>query len=159
MNAEEKDDYAFEIGTEEAERAEEQTADAGQPQEEQTATEEENTPLSRDQILEASRKENKYGDEMSMQWREKAGTLAFSTGLLLSGIVMLVTVLVKNYLPYEVYLIICGMQAVQGLAIGIKCSGRIKKVYLIQGVLFAVLTALFLAVWILQLCGVLGADF
>ena len=159
MNAEEKDDYAFEIGTEEAERAEEQTADAGQPQVDQTATEEENTPLSREEILAASRKENKYGDEMSMQWRDRAGTLAFSAGLLLSGIVMLVTVLVKNYLPYEVYLIICGMQAVQGLAIGIKCSGKIKKVYLIQGILFAVLAALFLAVWILQLCGVLGADF
>ena len=151
---EEKGDYAFEIGQEEVERAEEQTAEA-----EQTATEEENTPLSREEILAASRKENKYGDEMSMQWRDRAGTLAFSAGLLLSGIVMLVTVLVKNYLPYEVYLIICGMQAVQGLAIGIKCSGKIKKVYLIQGILFAVLAALFLAVWILQLCGVLGADF
>lgn len=156
---EEKGDYAFEIGTEEIERAEEQTAEAEQLQEKQTATEEGNTPLSREEILAASRKENKYGDEMSMQWREKAGTLAFSTGLLLSGIVMLVTVLVKNYLPNEVYFIICGMQAVQGLTIGIKCTGKLKKVYLTQGILFAVLTALFLTFWILQLCGVLGADF
>ena len=151
---EEKGDYAFEIGQEEVERTEEQTAEA-----EQTATEEENKPLSREEILAASRKENKYGDEMSMRWRERAGTLAFSAGLLLSGIVMLVTVLVKNYLPYEVYFIICGMQAVQGLIIGIKCTGKIKKVYLTLGIMFAVFTAIFLTIWILQLCGVLGADF
>lgn len=115
----------------------------------------ENSQPTREDVLAASRAENKHGDEMEMQWLAKAGTLAFSFGLLLAGIIELVTVIVKGYSPYEVLLIVCGMQTVNSLIVGIRGAKKTKKLYLALGGTFGVLTVIFTVFWILQLCGVM----
>ena len=148
----EKDDKDLQL---EVERSAVEVKQSEEEMQDVTELFEDPAPLTREEILAGSREENKYGDERTMQWRLKAGTFAFSSGLLLAGIVVLVYALTSGRVPVEMMFVVCGMQAVQGIIIGIKCSGKIKKVYMAQGVVFAVLTAAFLALWILQLCGVM----
>lgn len=114
---------------------------------------EEPAPLSREQILEASRKENKNGDERERQSYIKANSFAFSIGLFFAGIIILVSSLVEGKFPVNVLLITTAMQAAQAFIVA-RGVRKIKKFYLSQCILFSVLTVCFLVLWILQLCGI-----
>lgn len=112
--------------------------------------------LTREEILAASREENKNGDERERQGVAKAGSLAFSTGLLIAGVILIVTAIRDDRFPAEIMLIVCGMQAVQNLVVA-HGYRKLRKLYLTLGITQAVIAVIFLVFWILQLCGVWGA--
>ncbi|MCI8369416.1 MAG: hypothetical protein HFJ81_07285 [Clostridia bacterium] len=112
----------------------------------------------REDILAASRNENKNGDEREKQSFAKAGTLAFSTGLVIAGIILIVTAIRGDRFPVEIMLIVCGMQAVQNIVVAVS-NRKLMRLYLILGTVQAIIAVIFLVFWILQLCGVLGAKF
>ncbi|MDE7380482.1 MAG: hypothetical protein K2N14_05445 [Clostridia bacterium] len=120
-------------------------------EEEKTVTEE-STQLTREEILATAREENKYGDEREKQFYLKANSFAFCIGLMMAGIIILVTSLVENRFPIEVLLITTAMQSAQSfIAARVR---KTRKIYLIIGIAEAVCAVSFLVFWILLLCGV-----
>ncbi|MDE6691046.1 MAG: hypothetical protein K2K04_03665 [Clostridia bacterium] len=115
--------------------------------------EEEKTQLSREEILAMSREENKNGDEREKQFYLKANSFALSIGLLLAGVIILVTSLVESRFPVEVMLITMAMQSVQSF-IAARGVRKTRKLYLVVGIAEAVCAVFFLVFWILTLCGV-----
>ncbi len=107
----------------------------------------------KEEILEMSRKENENGDEREKQYYVKANSFAFSIGLLVAGIIILVTVITSGRCPAEILLITCAMQAVQSFVVALG-NRKMKKLYLTIGIVECVLAVFFLVFWILQLCGV-----
>ena len=116
--------------------------------------ENQNAQLSREEILAISREENKHGDEREKQYYLKANALAFSVGLLVAGIIIIVTVLTSGRLPAEILLLTCSMQAVQSIVVAVG-TRKLRKMYLVIGITEAVVAVFFLVYWILQLCGVI----
>ena len=92
--------------------------------------ENQNTQLSREEILAISREENKHGDEREKQYYLKANSLAFSVGLFIAGIIIIVTVLTSGRMPAEIFLLICAMQAEQSIVIAVG-TRKLRKMYLI----------------------------
>ena len=115
--------------------------------------ENENKTLSKEEILAKSREENKSGDEREKQQYAIANSLGFSVGLMLAGIVVLISVICTDRLPVEVMFVVTAMQSVQALLIGVKVR-RQRKLYLTVGIVECVLSVVFLILWILELCGV-----
>ncbi len=114
---------------------------------------EEVTQPTREEILATAREENKNGDEREKQCFAKAGTLAFSTGLLIAAVILIVTSIRSDRFPAEIMLMMCGMQAVQSLVVA-HGYRKMRKVYLTLGIFEVVCSVLFIVYWILQLCGV-----
>ncbi|MGN1104398.1 MAG: DUF6442 family protein [Candidatus Coproplasma sp.] len=112
-----------------------------------------NATLSKEDILEASRKENKNGDERERQGMLSANSLAMSVGLFIGGIVMLVSALVNGKIPLEIWLIIGGMESVQFIGNAVKMSKQ-RVIYIVLSVLMCLCFISFLVFWILELCGV-----
>ena len=115
--------------------------------------EEEKTQLSREEILAMSREENKNGDEREKQFFLKANSFACSIGLLLAGVIILVSSLVEKRFPVEVLLLTTAMQSAQSF-IAARGVRKTRKLYLTVGICEAVLAVFFLVFWILTLCGV-----
>ncbi len=113
----------------------------------------ESVQYSREEILAVSREENKNGDERERQYYGKANSLAFSVGLLIAGIVLLVEVNLDRRFPAEILLLTCAMQAVQSFVVAFG-NRKFRKLYLTVGIVEAVLSVVFLVLWILQLCGI-----
>ena len=86
-------------------------------------TEEANSQSTREKILAISRKENKYGDEMDNYIYKTAIQIAYSVGLLLSGIIILVSTIFSE-LPAELIIVYMGMMAATGLYCGAKFTKR-----------------------------------
>lgn len=118
-----------------------------------SVAEDTNATLSKEDILAASRKENKNGDERERQGMLSANSLAMSTGLLIGGIVMLVSVIVTGKLPIEIWLVIGGMEAVQFIGNAVKMSKQ-RVLYIVLSVLMCLCFISFVVLWILELCGV-----
>ena len=114
----------------------------------------ESAGLSREEILKASREENKGGDERERQFFLKANSYALSIGLLLAGIIILVSTLADKRFPVEVLLITAAMQSAQAF-VAAHGMRKTRKLYLTLGICEAVIAVFFLVFWILQLCGVL----
>ena len=115
--------------------------------------EEKTNALTKEEILAKSREENKSGDEREKQQYAIANSLGFSVGLMLAGIVVLISVICTDRLPVEVMFVVTAMQSVQALLIGVKVR-RQRKLYLSVGIVECVLSVVFLILWILELCGV-----
>ena len=109
--------------------------------------------LSRDEILEISRQENKNGDEREKQTYAKASSIGFAVSLLIAGIIILVNVIVKDRLPIEVLLIVSSAQAAQSFitAYGVR---KTRKLYISLAIVMTVVSVCFLVMWILYLCGI-----
>ncbi|MGN0807380.1 MAG: DUF6442 family protein [Candidatus Coproplasma sp.] len=118
-----------------------------------SVAEDTNATLSKEDILAASRKENRNGDERERQGMLTANSLAMSTGLLIGGIVMLVSVIVTGKLPLEVWLVIGGMESVQFIVNAVKMSKQ-RVLYIVLSVLMCLCFISFVILWILELCGV-----
>lgn len=112
-----------------------------------------NSEISRDEILEISRQENKNGDEREKQTYAKANSIGFAIGILVAGIIILVNVIVKDRLPIEVLLIVSSAQAAQSFitAHGVR---KTRKLYLTLAIVMTVVSVCFLIMWILYLCGI-----
>lgn len=116
-------------------------------------TEDANATLSKEAILAASRKENKNSDERERQGMLTANSLAMSVGLLIGGIVLLVSVIVTGKIPIEIWLIIGGMESVQFIVNAVKMSKQ-RVLYIVLSVLMCLCFIAFTVLWILELCGV-----
>ncbi len=114
----------------------------------------EEEPPTKEQILEGARKENEKGDEREKQDFIKASSIAMSVGFFIAGIIMLVSVIVKDVFPMEVLAVTSGMQATQSLIVGLR-NRRSKKLYLTVGIIDAICCVGSVVIWILQLCGVM----
>lgn len=109
---------------------------------------------SREEILAASRKENKNGDEMDVQNYRRGMQLAYSVGVILVGIVTIVHTILDGKMPVEIWAIYLGMQATWTLYYTIK-SNKYKPLFIACAVISLIAFAFFAVYWILQLCGVL----
>lgn len=116
-------------------------------------TEDTNATLSKDAILEASRKENKNGDERERQGMLSANSLAMSVGLFVIAIVLLVSLFVKGKLPCEVLMIQSAITTTQSIVNAVKNS-RYKALYIVSSVTVGLCCIAFAVLWILELCGV-----
>jgi len=113
----------------------------------------EEEPPTKEQILAGVRKENEKGDEREKQDLVKANSIAMSVGLLIAGIIILVSTLVKDEFPIEIFLVVCGMQAAQSIFVGVKVR-RLRKLYLTIGIIEILCVVFFAVMWILAMCGV-----
>ncbi len=109
--------------------------------------------LSRDDILAASRKENKNGDEREQQTYNRALSLGYGVGMIFLAIVMLVTVCVENEVPAELYMCYSAVWATCSLYYGIKATKR-RWFFLVSGIIGVMACTFFTVAWILNLCGV-----
>lgn len=115
--------------------------------------EEINATLSKEEILAASRKENKNGDERERQGMLTANSLAMSVGILVIGIIILISVIVKDKFPYEVWVIYGSILTTQAIVNAVKMS-RLRVFYIVSSVLLGLCSIAFTVFWILELCGV-----
>ncbi|MGN1060978.1 MAG: DUF6442 family protein [Candidatus Coproplasma sp.] len=122
-------------------------------QSDETFAEDTNATLSKEEILAASRKENKNGDERERQGVLTAQSLAMSAGLFIGGIVMIISVLVTGKIPIEIWLVIGGMEAVQFIGDAVKMSKQ-RVLNIVLSVLMCLCFISFVVLWILELCGV-----
>ncbi len=113
----------------------------------------ENSELSREEILAASRKENKDGDEREQQTYNRATSLGYGVGMILLAIVMLVSVIVEDKIPAELWMCYSAVWATSGLYYGIRTSKH-KWLFLASGIIGIIACVFFTVFWILQLCGV-----
>ena len=115
---------------------------------------EEDVQLSREEILAASRKENRNGDERDSKIYLRGTQIALSVAMLLMGVIQLVCVFLNRAVPAELWLVYMGMLATWSLYYGIK-SGKRRPLFISCGVLCSLVFAGFTTIWILQLCGVM----
>lgn len=123
---------------------------------EQNLTEEEVQPEqpTRDEILAASRKENKNGDERETQTYNKALQLGYSVGFMCLALIMLVNIIVQDVLPVEMWISFSAIWATSGLYYGIKTNTKRRALFLTEGIFCSGTFIFFLVAWILRLCGV-----
>lgn len=107
----------------------------------------------REDILAASRNENKNGDEREKQIYKSAIQVAYSIGFILTCVIMLVSS-VMGRLSAELMIVYTGMAGTMGLYCGIKFTKR-KPLFLACGAVCILACATFIVYWILQLCGVM----
>lgn len=110
-------------------------------------------PLSREEILAISRKENKNGDEREAQALRKGYQLAFSVGVLLIGVIVLVKVILSGKMPAELWIVYMAMLATWSLYYSVK-TGKHKGLFIASGTLSFIACVFWTVYWILQLCGV-----
>ncbi len=116
-------------------------------------TEEANSQPTREEILAISREENKNGDEMDRHVYKTAIQIAYGVGLLLTGIVILVSTIFSE-LPTELMIVYMGMAGATGMYCGVKFTRR-RALFLASGVICLISCVAFIVIWILQLCGVM----
>lgn len=107
----------------------------------------------REDILAASRNENKNGDEREKQIYKNAIQIAYSIGFILTCVIMLVSS-VMGKLSAELMIVYTGMSGTMGLYCGIKFTKR-KPLFLACGAVCLFACAVFIVYWILQLCGII----
>lgn len=119
--------------------------------------EEQNTKPTREEILAASREENKKGDERQSLYAAKVNVIAFSVGFVLAAIIFTVSSIMDHHYPLEILLVLAATQAVQNLITAFnKTKDRKTSVILgIIGFIEALIAILYLVYWILQRCGVM----
>ena len=117
------------------------------------STEKTETQLSREEILAISREENKNGDERDAQIYKRAMQLAFCIGVIVLGIIGIVSVIVIGETPIELYIVYMAMAAMMGLYCGIK-SSKHRALFLAAGIVCTVAFVIMTVLWILKLCGV-----
>ena len=110
------------------------------------------TQLSREEILAISREENKNGDEREKQIYKNAIQIAYSIGLIMTGIILLVSSIIDK-LPSELLIVYMGMSGTTGLYCGIKFTKH-RRLFLASGIICLITCVFFIVFWILGLCGV-----
>ena len=119
-----------------------------------TVVEQTEQSLSKEEILERSRKENaKKDDEREQKLIRKGDVVALEVGWLVSAILLLLDRIVLHKYNPELVIAFC-ITTVVDLILAGKFSTRYKKIYLSLGIIGAIITVTMVVLWILQLCGV-----
>ena len=115
-------------------------------------SEEQDQPLTKEEILERSREENSRGDERTKNAMLKAGYLAMLTGgLLCTGLYLLYDFLLHE-IRYELFFVYTVMSAV---FMGVQFYYTRKKSHLVGASAFAVASIGFIIILIIQLAGII----
>ena len=138
---------------EENEELEVQCPEEMSPSSDGAVNKEANATLSKEDILAASRKENKNGDERERQGMLTANSLAMSISLLVVAIVLIVSMFVKGEIPFEIMMIYTSILTTQSIVNAVKMS-KLRVLYIFSGVTIGLGFIAFTVFWILELCGV-----
>ena len=113
----------------------------------------ETTEMSKAEILEKSRNENKGGDERDRLAFMRGAQVAFAVAMLLIGVVEIVLACVDKFL-IEPVLIFSGIAGAYNTVLG---ASKIKnhKVLLVCGITLDIMCVLFIVLWALELSGYL----
>ena len=110
--------------------------------------------LSKEEVLELSRKENaKKDDEREEKLVNKGDFIALALGWIVSFILLLVDRIALGKYNPELVIAFCLTTSVDLILAG-KFSTKKRKLYLPLGIIVAVATVLMVVLWILSLCGV-----
>ena len=107
--------------------------------------------LSKEEILERSRKENSHGDERATNAIMKASYIAMATGGVLCICLYLLFLFVLHEMRYELFFVYAAMMAV---STWVQFFHIRKKAQLIGAIAFTVAAVGFVIILILQLAGV-----
>lgn len=120
-------------------------------QEEKTTVVEQS--LTRDEILERSRKENaKDGDEREQKLLQKGIGISTIVGLVALFTIYLVNVIVLKKNSYELVGLIMLMNGVNYIWQSIYSKKR-RKVFLPIGIAYLIVSVAYMVLWVLTLCG------
>ena len=123
-------------------------------EEEKITLDEQVTTLSKDEVLERSRKENaKRDDERERKLILKGDMIALEVGWLVSFILLLIDRVALNKYNPELAIAFIVTTTVDLILAG-KFGRKHKKLYLTLGIIGAIITTIFVVLWILSLCGV-----
>ncbi len=114
--------------------------------------EKEEKQLSKEEILEKSRKENKDGDEREKQYLYKGAYFATCIGFLLYGIISIVLAILEKP-SYEMNIVLFAIIGTMYTVFGAKTTKH-KKLFLCAGIVCLVASVTTLVCWILMLCGI-----
>ncbi len=114
---------------------------------------EEDKNLSKEEVLDRSRKENKNGDERELQYLYKGAYIATAVGFLLYGIISIVLAILDRE-SYEMNVVIFAIIGTMYTIFGVKTTKR-KKLFLAAGIVSLTAFVITLVCWILELCSVI----
>ncbi len=114
---------------------------------------EKETSLSKEEILDRSRKENKNGDERENEYLYKGAYIATAVGFILYGIISIVLA-VFDKVSYEMNIVTFAIIGTMYTVFGFKTTKR-KPLFLAAGFICLTASVAMLICWILQLCGVI----
>lgn len=117
------------------------------------SVEEADAQLTREEILESSREENKQGDERDRDLYNKGMRIAYSIGVFLIGIISIVNTVVLDKFTAEVWIVYTGMTTPWAFYYGIKVGKR-RPLFIACGVICGIACVFYIVYWILGLCGV-----
>ena len=114
----------------------------------------ETTEMSKAEVLEKSRNENKGGDERDKLAFMRGAQVAFIVSLIIIGIMEIVLACFDKS-PIEPILIFSGITGAYNTVLG---ASRVKnrKIHLVYGVVLDILCVLFIVLWVLELSGYLA---
>lgn len=106
--------------------------------------------MTKEEILEKSRKENRNVDMFDLEIQKKAASIAIIAAIFLGTIIFAVNFLVTKNPHYDVFILICGMESVLFFVKFVK----MKKIHeLIVAICYTAGFLLFTAAWIINLIG------
>ena len=107
--------------------------------------------LTKEEVLEKSRKENAHGDERVVGAIWKAGYLAMSAGLLICSVLYLLYYILKGEAHFELFFVYSCMQLISSIVQ--YCYTR-RKIMLAISIAFAAVTVGLLIFIVLDLAGI-----
>lgn len=108
--------------------------------------------MEKDEILAKAQQENKGGDLADVEAQKKGAMVAYIVGICAMILVSFITFWVTGIFHYGPMGVVCLMTMI---AFFIKYFSLRKKHELIVAICYAACTAVFLTLWILQLCKVI----
>ncbi len=122
-------------------------------QENADSSQEQEKPLTGEQILEAVKAENKNGDEYERKIYSDAMRTGLSLSFIIVPIMVIVELLVLDRIPYALWAVMFTPQGFANLLYGLKTE-RNRKLYLVSGIFQIAVSIFFVVMWALQLAGV-----
>ncbi|MCH5158097.1 MAG: hypothetical protein J1F33_02755 [Clostridiales bacterium] len=122
-------------------------------EEEVIVVDDEESPLSKEDILDRSRKENeKMGDERERQFRQYGIAIGSIVGMVLLLVIYLVDVFALNRNSYEIIGVMVAINGFNMLWQGIY-GNKFKKLFLAVGIISLVMSVAYFVMWIVDLVG------
>ena len=122
-------------------------------EEEKVVAIEQDKELSKEDVLERSRKENnRAGDERQRQLRDKGLYIAAMIGLTFLVVIYVVNFFVYKINSSELCAVIFSVEGVNEI-LGYKFGNKKRKLHLVLGIISLLCGVAMLVLWILRLCG------
>ena len=119
-------------------------------EEDRAVVDERDRALTKEEILEQSRKENARGDEREQEILKKGINIALMAGLVVLFIVYLVNAVVLERNSYELVAIVFVINGINSIWQGV-FGKRLKRAFLAIGIIELAISVAFIVLWILTL--------